>query len=162
MPSTARIASTRVWFILRPLSRSRVRPAPRRRFRPHRVSHPPDRGQPLETGSVTLRDLPSIDVLLQSEAGAGLRDEFGHTLAVDALRLEVDRARAAVRQGVQPPAAPDLVAGARRWLRVQLASSMQPVINATGVILHTNLRRARLSPDAPQAMLAAAAGYSTL
>ncbi len=39
---------------------------------------------------MTLRDLPSIDVLLQSEAGAGLRDEFGHTLAVDALRLEVE------------------------------------------------------------------------
>ena len=111
---------------------------------------------------MTLRDLPSIDVLLQSEAGAGLRDEFGHTLAVDALRLEVDRARAAVRQGVQPPAAPDLVAGARRWLRVQLASSLQPVINATGVILHTNLGRAVLSQDAQQAMLAAAAGYSTL
>jgi L-seryl-tRNA(Ser) seleniumtransferase len=109
-----------------------------------------------------LRDLPSIDGLLQSEAGAALRVEFGHALAVDALRLEVDRARAAVRQGMPPPEAHDLVAGARRWLGVKLAASLQPVINATGVILHTNLGRAVLSQDAQRAMLAAAAGYSTL
>src|SRR3972149_2932043 len=142
--------------------RSGVGSRHRPRLRRHRGSHSPCRRQPLETGPVTLRDLPSIDVLLQREAGAALRAEFGRTLAVDALRLEVDRARAAVRQGVHPPAAPDLVAGARRWLRVQLASSLQPVINATGVILHTNLGRAVLSQDAQQAMLAAAAGYSTL
>jgi L-seryl-tRNA(Ser) seleniumtransferase len=111
---------------------------------------------------VTLRDLPSIDSLLQSEAGAGLRSEFGHPLAVEALRLEVERARAVVRQGLPAPTAADLVVGARRWLRVQLASSLQPVINATGVILHTNLGRAVLSQDAQRAMLAAASGYTTL
>jgi L-seryl-tRNA(Ser) seleniumtransferase len=106
--------------------------------------------------------LPSIDSLLQSGDGAGLRTEFGHALAVEALRLEVDRARAAVRQGLPAPGVPDLVAGARRWLGLQLASSLQPVINATGVILHTNLGRAVLSRDAQRAMLAAASGYTTL
>jgi L-seryl-tRNA(Ser) seleniumtransferase len=111
---------------------------------------------------VTLRDLPSIDGLLQSEAGADLRAEFGHALAVEALRLEVERARGAVRQGLPAPADLEVVQGARRWLQFQLASSLQPVINATGVILHTNLGRAVLSPDAQQAMLAAASGYTSL
>jgi L-seryl-tRNA(Ser) seleniumtransferase len=111
---------------------------------------------------VTLRDLPSIDTLLQSEGGAGLRAEFGHALTVAALRLEVERARAAVRRNRPVPAEVDLVDGARRRLHLQLASSLQPVINATGVVLHTNLGRAVLSPDAQRAMLAAAAGYTSL
>jgi L-seryl-tRNA(Ser) seleniumtransferase len=111
---------------------------------------------------VSLRDLPSIDGLLQSEAGAGLQSEFGRALAVEALRHEVDRARAAIRQGLAPPAAPDLVDGARRRLTAQLTSTLQPVINATGVILHTNLGRAVLSEDARLAMLAAASAYTTL
>ena len=111
---------------------------------------------------MSLRDLPSIERLLQSEAGAGLQTEFGHALALDALRLEVDRARAAVRQGVPAPPWPDLVDGARRWLILQLGSSLQPVINATGVILHTNLGRAVLSHDASAAMIATASGYSAL
>jgi L-seryl-tRNA(Ser) seleniumtransferase len=111
---------------------------------------------------VTLRDLPSIEGLLQSEDGTRLRTEFGHTLAVEALRLEVDRARAAVRQHGPVPSPAALVSAARRRLHVQLASSLQPVINATGVILHTNLGRAVLSQDAQAAMLAAASGYTTL
>jgi len=111
---------------------------------------------------VTLRDLPSIDGLLQSEAGAALRREFGHALAVDGLRRAVDRARAAARGGAGLPTAEGLLAEARRELAQQLTSRLRPVINATGVILHTNLGRAPLSGEASAAMLAVAAGYSTL
>jgi L-seryl-tRNA(Ser) seleniumtransferase len=111
---------------------------------------------------MTLRDLPGIDSLLQSEAGSALRREFGHALAVEALRLEVERARGAVRQGAPAPDELQLVEGAQRWLHARLASSLQPVINATGVILHTNLGRAVLSRDAQRAMLAAASGYTSL
>ncbi|HMK08497.1 MAG TPA: L-seryl-tRNA(Sec) selenium transferase, partial [Anaerolineales bacterium] len=113
-------------------------------------------------GPVTLRDLPSIDHLLKSEGGLALEQEFGHRLAVEGLRQEVDQARATSRQGAAIPGAPELVAGARRRLKVQLASSLQPVINATGVILHTNLGRAVLSRDAQAAVLASVAGYSSL
>jgi L-seryl-tRNA(Ser) seleniumtransferase len=116
----------------------------------------------VEAGPVSLRDLPSIERLLQSEAGVGLQTEFGRSLAVEALRLEVERARAALRQGLSAPTSLELVEGARRWVVLQLASSLQPVINATGVILHTNLGRAVLSHDAQAAMLAAASGYTTL
>jgi L-seryl-tRNA(Ser) seleniumtransferase len=111
---------------------------------------------------VTLRDLPSIEALLQSEDGAALRGEFGHALTVSALRQEVDRARLAARQGTAAPPSAELIAGARRRLHLQLAPSLQPVINATGVILHTNLGRAVLSSDAQAAMLSAASGYTTL
>ena len=111
---------------------------------------------------MTLRDLPSIERLLQSDGGTGLQAEFGRTLAVEALRLEVDRARAAVRQGAAAPPPAGLIDGARRWLHLRLTSTLQPVINATGVILHTNLGRAVLSSDAQQAVLAAASGYSSL
>jgi L-seryl-tRNA(Ser) seleniumtransferase len=111
---------------------------------------------------MTLRDLPSIEHLLQSEDGNRLQTEFGRALTVEALRLEVDRARAAIRQGAAAPATPRLIDDARRWLHSRLASSLQPVINATGVILHTNLGRAVLSQEAQQAVLAAASGYTSL
>ena len=111
---------------------------------------------------MTLRDLPGIESLMQSEPGAALRREFGHALAVEALRVEVERARSGIRQGGSVPTAPALVEGARRWLLTRLASTLQPVINATGVILHTNLGRAVLSREAQSAMLAAAFGYTSL
>jgi L-seryl-tRNA(Ser) seleniumtransferase len=111
---------------------------------------------------VSLRDLPGIDSLLQSEAGSALRREVGHALAVEALRLEVEAARGAMRQGAPAPAASDLVESARRWIHIRLASTLQPVINATGVILHTNLGRAVLSRDTQLAMLASASGYTSL
>ncbi len=111
---------------------------------------------------MTLRDLPSIDSLLQHPDGASLRREIGHELAVEALRLEVERARAALGQGQAPPAPPDLIRQARRWASDRVAPGLRPVINASGVILHTNLGRAVLSRSAQQALLAAAAGYSTL
>ena len=111
---------------------------------------------------MTLRDLPSIERLLQSDGGTELQNEFGRSLTVQALRLEVDRARAGLRQGAAVPVPEGLIDGARRWLTLRLASTLQPVINATGVILHTNLGRAVLSADAQQAVLAAASGYSSI
>jgi L-seryl-tRNA(Ser) seleniumtransferase len=111
---------------------------------------------------VSLRDLPGIDRLLQSVAGSALRRESGHALAVEALRLEVESARGAVRQGAPLPSEDELIEGARRWLHTRLASTLHPVINATGVILHTNLGRAVVSRDARLAMLAAASGYTSL
>jgi len=111
---------------------------------------------------MTLRDLPSIERLLQSDGGAELQNDFGRSLTVEALRLEVDRARAVLRRGAAAPAPEGLIEGARRWLNLRLASTLQPVINATGVILHTNLGRAVLSADAQQAVLAAASAYSSL
>lgn len=111
---------------------------------------------------MSLRDLPSIERLLQRDDGAALRDEYGHALAVEALRLELERARHAIRQGGTLPSHEVVIQDARRWIALHLASTLQPVINATGVILHTNLGRAPLSRDAQAAVLAAATHFTSL
>jgi L-seryl-tRNA(Ser) seleniumtransferase len=97
-----------------------------------------------------LRDLPSVDELAR---------EAGDPLAVEAARTVIDRARAEIRAGADPG---DLAAR----LRDELADSRRPrlrrVLNATGVVVHTNLGRAPLAEDAIARVVEAAGGYSNL
>lgn len=109
-----------------------------------------------------LRLLPSISALLQSPEGLQLSAEFGRPLATRALRQVVAEARAAVRQGAPCPSPSELLSAARRWLSATLQPSLRPVINATGVIINTNLGRAPLSAAALQAMQTVAHGYANL
>jgi L-seryl-tRNA(Ser) seleniumtransferase len=99
---------------------------------------------------VELRDLPSVDELAR---------EAGDPLAVDAARAVIDRARDEIRAGADPG---DLAAR----LREELADSRQPrlrrVLNATGVVVHTNLGRAPLAEEAVARVAEAARGYSNL
>jgi L-seryl-tRNA(Ser) seleniumtransferase len=99
---------------------------------------------------VQLRDLPSVDEL------ARLSDD---PLAVDAARRVIDQAREEIRAGVDPG---DLQAR----LEAELASARRPrlrrVLNATGVIVHTNLGRAPLPPAALERVHDVARGYSNL
>lgn len=109
---------------------------------------------------MTLRDLPSVDALLQ---GAGrLIASFGRTLTTQAIRENLEAARGEIRRGDSAPAPEELLARTASTLESWLAPTLRPVINATGVIVHTNLGRAPLSAAAQQAMQAVAAGYSTL
>ncbi len=111
---------------------------------------------------MSLRDLPSVDRLLQSDTGEALITTFGRPLTVEAIRLELDEARAQIQRGAAPLSTEHMLAQARRKLEGRLAPSLFPVINASGVILHTNLGRAPLSHAACEAMLAVATGYSNL
>jgi len=111
---------------------------------------------------VSLRDLPSVDRLLQAAAADGVDRTFGRQLTLQALKTTLEEARTLIRQGGQPPAEAALLAAAVARLEGWVAPSLQPVINATGVILHTNLGRAPLSPAAQQAMLEVAGSYNTL
>ncbi len=111
---------------------------------------------------MSLRDLPSIDRLLHSSQGADMIRHFGRTLTLDALRTQLDDARAAIRSGGTPPDDAALLRKAQAALEDWRTPTLQPVINATGVVIHTNLGRAPLSHAAREAMEAVAAGYSTL
>ena len=111
---------------------------------------------------MSLRDLPSVERLLQTEAGERLRADYGHDSSVRALRQALEAAREAIRRGAPAPGTNDVLTDAREALGRQLTPSLQPVLNATGVILHTNLGRAILSPAARLAVEAAASHYTTL
>ena len=109
-----------------------------------------------------LRQLPSVDRLLGLEAAQELIDAFGRQRTTDALRESLDAARDAVLEGAEVPDASAIVAWAGSRLESRLTPTLRPVINATGVIIHTNLGRAPLSKATRAAMDAVSHGYSTL
>ena len=88
-----------------------------------------------------LRDLPSVDRLLADEALAAAP----RSLATAAARAALDRAREAIAAGADPG---DVAVAARAELERLQAPSLRRVLNATGVIVHTNLGRAPLAPSA--------------
>ena len=109
-----------------------------------------------------LRKIPSVDQLLKN--ATRLIERFGRPLTLDALRSTLDETRARLK--LQPetalPSHDLILARAESQLLTWTRSSLQPVINATGVILHTNLGRAPLSEAAIEAMTEAARNYSNL
>lgn len=108
------------------------------------------------------RNLPSVNDVLDDDRVSRLVQEFSHEAVLGLVRAEIDRARDGIRNGGTPPSA-DVLAGAVERRAASLRGSMPtPVINATGVILHTNLGRAPLSDDAMEAMRAANEGYGDL
>lgn len=110
----------------------------------------------------SLRDLPSIEQLLQN--ATHLIDAFGRPLTLDALRLTLDETRARFKLNPETalPSTDLILAGAESRLSSWTKPTLRPLINATGVILHTNLGRAPLSNAAIQAMADAASNYSNL
>lgn len=113
--------------------------------------------------SFRLRQLPSVDSLLNSAGGEELIVRFGRELTLEALRRALDLSRYAIAEGRQQQIEiVDLIASADSWLKELIAPTLRPVVNATGVIIHTNLGRAPASSAAIAAIMATAKGYSTL
>ncbi len=110
----------------------------------------------------SLRDLPSIDQLLQDPAVNGWLTQYGRPLTLEALRTSVNRARESYKASKRLPTNGELLQSTHDLLQSWVSPSLLPVINATGVILHTNLGRAPLSSSAIQALQDASAGYSNL
>lgn len=108
------------------------------------------------------RRLPSLDALLQEPGLEEMIRVFGRITVRDSARIALERARAAIRQGESAPDIPWLTATIAEVLQATVAPTLKPVINASGVIIHTNLGRAPLSQAARQAMEAVALGYSNL
>jgi len=109
-----------------------------------------------------LRKLPSVDRLLQLAAVRSLAADSGRELVVEAVRAVLDTERARIVVGARCASSADLVREVAEMLCSWRSPSLRPIINATGVVIHTNLGRAPLSRAARQAMEAAAAGYSNL
>src|SRR5213592_1511071 len=111
---------------------------------------------PLYTSSVELRDLPSVDEL----AGDGrLAGAAPRPLLVSAARSALARAREELQAGEEPG---DLVERVESELAAARGARLRPAINATGVIVHTNLGRAPLAREALERVNAVAGGYSNL
>ncbi len=117
---------------------------------------------PIDMSHVELRKLPAIDRLLQVPAVAAARTAYGHDLTVQTARDLLDETRQAILDGDPAPRAEDLAAALLARLEAAIRPTLQPVINATGVIVHTNLGRALLSAEARAAMARAGAAYSNL
>lgn len=111
---------------------------------------------------MSLRSLPSVDELISSAAGRAMTESYGRQLALSAIRESLDRARDRIRSGESAPEPEELLQDIARRLSEILSPTLRPVINATGVILHTNLGRAPLSQSARQEVIQASSGYSSL
>ena len=109
-----------------------------------------------------LRNLPNVNTILAAPALAELAAGPQRELVVELVREELGRARQKIRGGAEAPPAENLAAAVGERLAALARSEPRRVVNATGVILHTNLGRAPLSDSAVRAMQEASSGYSNL
>ncbi len=117
-----------------------------------------------------LRLLPSVTELLKAPAVAALLARHPRPVVVDAIRGLLDAERRRILEAPPPAGAAwtpeafarELPARLEAAVAARTRPSLRRVLNATGVVLHTNLGRSVLAPEAIEAMTAVAAGYSTL
>ncbi len=110
-----------------------------------------------------LRQLPKVDALLERSDLAALTETMPRALVVESVREAIDTARAEVLAGRDADVSADAVAGHAVALAAARARhSLRRVINATGIVVHTNLGRSPLAADAVAAVAEVAKGYSTL
>ncbi|MBO5994035.1 MAG: L-seryl-tRNA(Sec) selenium transferase [Firmicutes bacterium] len=113
-----------------------------------------------------LRFLPKIDEVLMNERVAALMERIPRETVVDAVRESVEAIRADILKGqitelseMKLDTMIDRITEAANQMDIK---SLRPVVNATGVVLHTNLGRANLSDKALEQVISAAKDYSTL
>jgi L-seryl-tRNA(Ser) seleniumtransferase len=109
--------------------------------------------------SRSLRDLPSVDSFLSYERLEALADRHGRALVTEAARRTLARVREEIQAGRDPG---DVVERVAAELELLLTPSLRRVLNATGVIVHTNLGRAPLAPEALARVTEVGSGYSNL
>lgn len=107
-----------------------------------------------------LRNLPSIHQLLNDPVVGELIGKYGHDAVAEAARIVLHHRREAIRNN--QPVNESIVEDMSQELTRRESPKLVPVINATGVLLHTNLGRAPLATSAVQAVATAAGGYLNL
>lgn len=112
------------------------------------------------------RRIPQVQSLLETDTAIALIGAYGHADVTNSIRLKLDDMRRAIRQTKEisnQELHPDkLLQDIAQNLRASRQVTLKPVINATGVIISTNLGRAKLAPEAIAAIQAIADTYSTL
>ena len=103
-----------------------------------------------------------MERLLSDHRIRGLIDAYSRQPVVDLARRCLEEARSQIAQGKEPPPFDDLVEGVMERAASLWKPRPTPLINATGVIIHTNLGRAPLSREATEAILRVAVGYTDL
>jgi L-seryl-tRNA(Ser) seleniumtransferase len=110
------------------------------------------------------RNLPSVDQVLAHEHIQQLIESHGypHSLLVSLTRESLDSARRAIAGGGPSPTLDEVAEAVTSRLQILETPRLRPVINATGILLHTNLGRAPLSREATEVISKVAADYSNL
>ena len=108
------------------------------------------------------RSLPSVEQLLQELVLGGLAGEYSHAAVVSLARQQLNDTRDSIREGKNAPALQQLLADIMARAEEEWSPWPRPLVNATGVVIHTNLGRAPLSEPAIAAVNAAAGSYSDL
>ncbi|HXX53805.1 MAG TPA: L-seryl-tRNA(Sec) selenium transferase [Thermodesulfovibrionales bacterium] len=110
-----------------------------------------------------LSGLPSVDEVLKSDHGREWLRKYPRRYVLDAVREAISRRRKEIREGTQREVSLESMApGIDLAVRRLAASSLRPLINATGIVVHTNLGRSVLSPRIMEKVGSVATEYSTL
>ncbi len=110
-----------------------------------------------------LRTLPSVDALLANPSITPLLEDYPRSEVLHVLRAVLEESRRALREGrATTVEIPSLALEIRQRLYQRTRPNLKKVINATGVVLHTNLGRAPLAPEAVAAIAEVAGGYCNL
>ncbi len=109
-----------------------------------------------------LHAIPSVDSLLNLPAMVSLQAEYGHVWCLQATRQVLEEIRSHVKNTGNLPTEEKIVSQIESLLISQSIPTLRPVINATGVVLHTNLGRAPLCQAAIEEIAYVGSGYSTL
>jgi len=129
------------------------------------VATSPDKKLPTRKEQASLlRQIPSVDEILNAPQTASLIQSAGRTMAVAAIREVLTDLRTTAKNGAAPSVLPpdEIHAAIASKIEAKLTPSLRPLINATGVVLHTNLGRAPLSKQAAERIAATATRYSNL
>ena len=116
----------------------------------------------MATAENPFRQLPSVERLLADERLQGLASEYSPATLTGVVREYLGTVRTLIAEGGIPPTYDEIVESLVIRVPTLLGAALRPVINATGVIIHTNLGRAPLSEAAIEAMAAVSRGYSNL
>ncbi len=115
-----------------------------------------------------LKQLPSVDEILKSSVTRTWLESYPRILVLEAIRTAIDRQRMAILRAAgkgtdeRAVSVSEILAEAESILRDLSTPSLRPVINATGVVVHTNLGRSILSDEAIRRMVEVSRGYSNL